>query len=289
LRRQLACRNGSFRRHPFQEIGRRRPNHRRLPPHRPVRSLVVMLQLALLAAAGLLAGAMNAVAGGGSFVTFPALVAAGLPAVTANATSTVALFPGTIASTWAYRRELVAVAGLPLRTMVPISLAGGLIGAILLLVTPGATFDTVVPWLLLLATLTFAGGRDLGALLRRHLRIGTGTLMVVQFLISVYGGYFGGAVGLMMLAVWSLLDSAELKSMAPARTLMVSAANGMAVACFAVAGAVAWREMATMLLAAIVGGYGGARFARHLPPLVLRVAVVVLSAVVTAGFFLRHG
>ncbi len=230
---------------------------------------------------------MNAVAGGGSFVSFPVMVLVGLPPIAANATSTVALFPGTVASTWAYRDDLRGVAGISLKLLVPISLAGGLIGAILLLVTPGGAFDLVIPWLLLLATLTFAGGRHLGDWLRRYVRIGRGTFLVVQFILSIYGGYFGGAIGLMMMAVWLLIDSAELKMMAPARTLLVSATNGSAVLCFAVASAVRWPEMLAMMVSAIAGGYYGARFARHLPPQVLRGFVVLLSAVVTVAFFMR--
>nr|WP_294529421.1 sulfite exporter TauE/SafE family protein [uncultured Rhodopila sp.] len=240
-----------------------------------------------LIAAGLLGGSMNALAGGGSFVTFPALVLAGLPPIAANATSTVALFPGTLASTWAYRKDLGGIAGLSLRVLLPISVAGGLVGAVLLLVTPGAAFDRVIPWLLLLATLTFAGGRNFGAWLRRRVRIGRVALLAIQFVLGVYGGYFGGAVGLMMLAVWTLLDSIELKAMAPARTLLVSAANGMAVLCFAAAGAVWWLEGLAMMASTIAGGYYGARFASHLPPAVLRGFVILLSACVTAGFFVK--
>jgi uncharacterized membrane protein YfcA len=243
--------------------------------------------LLLLAVAGLFAGAMNAVAGGGSFVTFPVLVFAGLPPIAANATSTVALFPGTLASTWAYRADLQGVAGFPLGVLLPISLAGGFIGAILLLVMPGSAFDMVIPWLLLAATLTFAGSRHLGEALRRHVRIGRTTFLVIQFILSVYGGYFGGAIGLMMMAVWTLIASAELKALAPARTLLVSACNGMAVVCFIAAGVVRWPEMLTMMFSVIAGGYYAARFARLLPAPVLRLFVVLLSATVTVGFFLR--
>jgi len=241
----------------------------------------------LLVLAGLLAGTMNAVAGGGSFVSFPVMVLVGLPPIAANATSTVALFPGTMASTWAYRDDLRGVAGISLKLLLPISLAGGMIGAILLLVTPGSAFDLVIPWLLLLATLTFAGGRHLGDWLRRYVRIGRGAFLAIQFILSIYGGYFGGAVGLMMMAAWTLIDTAELKAMASARTLLVSATNGSAVLCFAVAGAVHWPEMLAMMVSAIAGGYYGARFARHLPPAVLRRFVVLLSATVTVAFFLR--
>ena len=242
----------------------------------------------LLVLAGLLAGTMNAVAGGGSFVSFPVMVLAGLPPIAANATSTVALFPGTIASTWAYRDDLRGVGGVGLNVLLPIGLAGGLVGAIMLLVTPGAAFDLVIPWLLLLATVTFAGGRHLGDWLRRYVRIGLPAFLVIQFVLSIYGGYFGGAIGLMMMAVWTLIDSSELKAMASTRTALVSTANGAAVVCFVVAGAVRWPEMLAMMVSAIAGGYYGARFARHLPPAVLRWFVVALSATVTVAFFLRR-
>jgi uncharacterized membrane protein YfcA len=240
-----------------------------------------------LVLAGLLAGTMNAVAGGGSFVSFPVLVLAGLPPIAANATSTVALFPGTIASTWAYRDDLRGVGGVGLNVLLPIGLAGGLVGAIMLLVTPGAAFDLVIPWLLLLATVTFAGGRHLGDWLRRYIRIGRPSFLVIQFILSIYGGYFGGAIGLMMMAVWVLIDAAELKAMAATRTVLVSATNASAVLCFAVAGAVWWPPTLAMMLSTIAGGYWGARFARHLPPQMLRWFVVALSATVTVVFFLR--
>lgn len=241
----------------------------------------------MLAGAGLLAGTMNAVAGGGSFVGFPAMVLAGLPPVAANASNTVALFPGTVASTWALRTELRSVAGVPPRVLLPIGIVGGAAGAILLLITPGAAFDLVIPWLLLLATCVFAGGRQLGDLLRRYVTIGRRPFLVIQFILSVYGGYFGGAIGLMMMAVWTLLDGAELKALAPTRTLLVSAANGAAVVCFIAAGVVRWPELLAMMLSAILGGYFGARYSRFLPARVLRIIVILLSATVTAGFFWR--
>ena len=240
-----------------------------------------------LVLAGLLAGTMNAVAGGGSFVSFPVMVLIGLPPIAANATSTVALFPGTMASTWAYRDDLRGIAGISLKLLLPISITGGMIGAILLLVTPGGAFDLVIPWLLLLATLTFIGGRHLGDRLRRYVRIGRPAFLIIQFVLSIYGGYFGGAIGLMMMAVWTLIDTTSLALMAAPRTLLVSAANGSAVLCFAAAGAVRWPEMLAMMVSAIAGGYYGARFARHLPPAVLRWFVVALSATVTLVFFLR--
>jgi hypothetical protein len=231
---------------------------------------------------------MNAIAGGGSFVTFPALVFAGLPPVIANASSTVALFPGTLASTWAYRRELTGTADIRLRWMLPISIGGGLCGALLLLFTPAHLFDLVIPWLLLLATLTFAFGARVGAALRRLVRIGPVTLQVVQFVISLYGGYFGGAMGLMMLAAWGLLTAnINVKTMGPARTLLVSAANAAAVLLFIGSGVVRWPETLALLIGAVAGGYGGARLARCLPPALVHAVVVLLTATITVVFFRR--
>jgi len=241
----------------------------------------------ILLGAGLLAGTMNAVAGGGSFVGFPTMVLVGLPPIVANASNTVALCPGTLAATWARWRDLRNVAGIGPAVMVPVTLAGGLVGAILLLITPGSAFDIVIPWLLLLATLTFAAGRNLGDWLRRRVTIGRPAFLVIQFVLAIYGGYFGGAVGLMMMAAWSVLDGAELQALAPMRTLMATVANAAAVVCFILAGVVRWPELLTMMIAAIIGGYFGAAYARMLPPPVLRWFVVALSALVTAEFFKR--
>lgn len=246
-----------------------------------------MHDMALLAVAGLLAGAMNAVAGGGSFVSFPAMIAAGLPPVVANASSTVALFPGTLASTWAYRRAFAQTSGLRVRVLLPISVAGGLVGAALLLATPAHLFDMVIPFLLLLAALTFAFGPRAGLALRRVVRVGPGAMLPVQFVLAIYGGYFGGAVGLMMMATWSLLDEADVKALAAPRTLLVSAANTVAVVCFIVAGIVHWPEALLVGLGALVGGYLGARIGKKLPPILVKYATVLLAAAMTLHFFLR--
>jgi len=241
----------------------------------------------LLAGAGLLAGAMNALAGGGSFVTLPALIAAGVPSVAANASSTVALYPGGLASAWVYRSGLGQVAGVPLRPMLAVTLAGGLVGALLLLWTPSSAFDAILPWLLLIATLALAFGPKLAPWLARHARLGAEPILALQFALGVYGGYFGGAVGLMMMAAWSLLAGADLKALNPARTLMVSAANTVAVVCFAIAGAVRWREALIMGAAAVVGGYLGAHLGRRLDPRLVRAATIALSVAMTAVFFVR--
>jgi uncharacterized protein len=239
----------------------------------------------ILFSAGLLAGAMNAAAGGGSFVTIPAMVSVGLPSVAANASSTVALLPGTLASAWAWRRDFRPFfEGTPLRTMLLISLGGGLVGALLLLATSERAFDALLPWLLLVAALVFAFGRELGATLRRWVAVGPRTMLGAQVVLSVYAGYFGGGVGIMMMAVWSVLGQADVKAMSAARTLLVSAANAVAVLCFAVAGPVRWAETAVMLVAAAVGGYAGARLARRLPaPLLRRFVIAFGAATLLAG------
>ncbi|SHJ24693.1 hypothetical protein SAMN02745194_02099 [Roseomonas rosea] len=241
----------------------------------------------LMLVAGLLAGAMNAAAGGGSFVTIPAMVFVGLPSVAANASSTVALLPGTLASAWAWRHDYRSLQGISLATLLAISLAGGLAGAVLLLATSQRAFDHLLPWLLLTGTVAFAFGRPLGAMLRERVRVGRGSVLAAQVLLSIYAGYFGGGVGIMMMAVWGLLGDLDIKAMSALRTLLVSAANLVAVICFAVAGPIHWPETLVMLVAAIVGGYLGAILASRMPAPVLRGFVILFSTAMTALFFWR--
>ena len=230
---------------------------------------------------------MNALAGGGSFVSLPALIAAGVPSVQANASSTVALFPGGVVSAWAYREGLGPVGTASLRPLLIATLLGGLIGAALLLSTPTSIFDWVLPWLLLLATLALGFGRTLGEWLRRRWRINPMAVLMIQFGLGIYGGYFGGAVGIMMMAVWGLLDDRDLKSLNAPRTLLVTAANSMAVLTFIAARAVHWPETMVMLIAAAAGGYGGAQLGRRAPPQVIRAGTLFLTACITLVFFVR--
>jgi len=241
----------------------------------------------LVSAAGFLAGAMNALAGGGSFVSLPALIAAGIPSVQANASSTVALFPGGVVSAWAYGDGLGPVGAASLRSLLIATLFGGVIGAVLLLCTPIKTFDFVLPWLLLLATVALSFGRKLGEWLRGRWRIRPAAVLTIQFGLGVYGGYFGGAVGIMMMAVWGLLDSRDLKSLNAPRTLLVSTANVMAVLIFILAHAVHWPETIVMLVAAAVGGYAGAQIGRRAPPKIVRAGTLLLTACITLAFFVR--
>jgi len=242
----------------------------------------------VLFAAGLIAGGMNAAAGGGSFVTLPALVFAGVPSLSANASSTVALFPGALASGYAYRLDIEPIAGTALRLLVLLSLLGGLLGALLLLVTPQRMFEHVMPWLMLVATVVFALGPTLGQLLARaQLKIGGRTIAVMQFLFGVYGGYFGGAVGLMMMALWSVVGATDMRPMSATKTLLVVATNAVAVVCFVAARQVWWTQTTCVLLGALCGGYFGARVARRIPSPQLRAGITVFNVAITIVFFVR--
>ncbi len=249
-----------------------------------------MFDTALLLAAAFVAGALNAVAGGGSFLTLPALVFTGVPPVAANATGTVALLPGYMAGAWGFREDMVPPPGLSMRTVVALSLIGGSAGAALLLFTPDATFKKVVPWLLLAATALFAfgpqlrqwaGGSHHGA--PSPLRAALGMLAV-----AAYGGYFNGGLGILLLALFGLLGQTQLHAMNGMKNLVSALLTAIAVAIYAAGGIVQWPQALVMMVAATAGGYGGARVARRLPAPVLRWGIVATGLVMAAVFFWRQ-
>ncbi|MDP9007829.1 MAG: sulfite exporter TauE/SafE family protein [Pseudomonadota bacterium] len=246
-----------------------------------------MTPLLFIAGAGIIAGMMNGLVGGGSFVTIPALIAVGLPSVTANTTSTVALFPGQLTTAWTYRDGLGPVGPVSLRTLLVATFLGGVIGALLLLRTPITAFDLILPWLLAIATLMLAFGRQLGEALRSRWHIGVPLVVAVQFCLGAYGGYFGGGVGIMMMAVWSLLSDRTLKSFNAPRTLMICAANTVAVFIFIAAHAVRWPEALSLLAGAVLGGYCGANIGRRAPAGAVRVGTLLVSVGITLVFFAR--
>lgn len=245
------------------------------------------MSLLLLFGAGLLAGVMNALAGGGSFVSLPALIAAGLPSVAANASSTVALWPGSAASAWTYHDTFRPVCGVRPGVLLAVTLAGGLIGSVLLLWTPSSAFDRILPWLLLVATLALAFARRIGAALRGRIAGRAAPVVLAQFALGIYGGYFGGAVGLMMVAAWSVLGERDVKPLNAPRTLLVTAANGVAVVTFILAAAVRWPQTLAMLVGGLIGGIAGARLGRILPAGPTRWLTLCWTAAITLVFFVH--
>ncbi len=247
-----------------------------------------------LFAAALGAGVLNSVAGGGQFLTFPMLIFTGIPAIQANATSSVAVWPGTVASTIGYRRELQQQRHL-LVPMAAASVVGGILGAVVLLRTPPATFAQLVPWLLLAATLLLIFGGPTVQRIRRRLghgtEIRTGSLVgvtIVQLLLGIYGGYFGGGMGFVMLAAMAFIGLDNMHVMNGLKTALASCINGVAVVTFVAAGAVAWPEAIVMLVGAIIGGYGGAHVARQLDPKKVRAFTIAVGCAMTLYFFARQ-
>lgn len=239
--------------------------------------------------AGALGGALNAVAGGGSFIAFPALLFSGVAPIAANATNTVALWMGVTASTGAYRKHL----DISRRLMIPLtitSLMGGIAGAYLLLHTPAQTFLRVLPWLMLGATLLFV----FGSRLSRGSKSGvahdatTSALTVAvlyELVVAVYGGYFGGGVGILNLAMLAAIGMTDIHAMNALKVVLGGIINGIAVITFIVAGAVAWKQGTVMILGALLGGYFGAHYAQKLPSACIRGFVIAVGAGMTVYFF----
>ena len=247
-----------------------------------------MNDLLVIAAAGLLGGAMNALAGGGSFVTLPVPVAAGVPALNANATNTVALVPSALAAAFAYRHDYEGFQGVRLPAMAVVSVIGGAIGAVLLLYTSQSLFDRMFPFLLLFGVLVFAFGRKLGEELRKRMSVHPRTLPALQFVLGVYGGYFGGAVGVMMLAAWSVLTAAPINTMQATRNLLNASMNATASLLFLLGGLVYWRPMAMLLISSTIGGYLSSLFGRRLDPAHARIAIACINAAIVMVVFWRR-
>jgi uncharacterized membrane protein YfcA len=239
--------------------------------------------------AGVLGGALNAVAGGGSFIAFPALLFTGVPPIPANATNTIALWTGAAASGGAYRKHL----DVPRRVLIPLlaaSLTGGVAGACLLLKTPAHTFMRVLPWLTLGATLLFAFGKKIAGGRKSVIEYETTKLALAgasffQLCVAVYGGYFGGGMGIVMLAMLAALGMTDIHAMNALKSVMGSVINGVAVVTFVLARAIYWRHGIVMILGGIFGGYLGAHYAQRLPQVWIRWFVVLVGAGMTLYFF----
>jgi uncharacterized protein len=248
----------------------------------------------LLFAAAIWAGIQNALAGGGSFIIFPALLMAGLDARGANITSTIALFPAQVVTGWVGRKNAAGVGRLPFRALVAISLAGGALGAVLLLSTPASFFERLVPWLVLLATAIFAWGSvrgsKAGAEIAEAAATRPGAAAVAQSAISIYGGYFGGGIGILMLAALTL-SGMPVRVAGASKNLLAAAMNASAVMIFLAIGQVAWREAMILGSGAVLGGWLGGHWLQRVNEKWLRAGVIAIGVLLSIGLFMRayHG
>jgi hypothetical protein len=240
--------------------------------------------LIVLFVVALWAGAQNALAGGGSFVTLPALMLSGLDARAANIASTLALFPGQVTTGWVGRRMVGGAAGLTFRALVLISLAGGIVGAALLLLTPSSFFARLVPWLVLFATALFVWESFSHRPDDHRSRLTPRLAGAAQFLIAVYGGYFGGGVGFLMLAALTAAGSA-VRAAGATKNVLASVMNAGAVAIFVFTPGIVWSKVAVVAVGAMVGGYGGAWLLKRVDERLIRGFVIVLGLGLTIALF----
>ncbi len=241
----------------------------------------------VLILASLWAGAQNALAGGGSFITLPSLMVTGMDARAANITSTVALFPAQIVMGLTGRKQAESPPGVSFKALFVISLVGGALGGLILLATPSSFFAKLVPWLVLFATAIFAWG----SFFRKPLAPGTAAIpprteMVVQFLIAVYGGYFGGGIGFLMMAALTMAGLA-VRAAGATKNVLAGVMNASAVAMFVFSHEVYWKQVVVTAIASSIGGYAGARMLSVVNEKALRVFVVVIGIALTVGLFWR--
>ena len=242
--------------------------------------------LILLFAVAAWAGIQNALAGGGSFVTLPALILSGLDARAANIASTIALFPGQVTTGLVGRKMVSGAGGLSFRALVIISLAGGAVGATLLLLTPSSFFARLVPWLVLFATALFAWGSFFRKPGKTVVPLDKRATGVIQFFISVYGGYFGGGIGFLMLAALTAAGLA-VRAAGATKNVLASIMNAAAVAIFLFTPGIPWARVAVLCVGAMAGGYVGAHLLKRVDERLIRGFVVVLGLCLTVGLFLR--
>jgi len=245
-----------------------------------------MAALVILFFVAVWAGIQNALAGGGTFLTLPALMLTDMSALAANITSTVALFPGQITSSWGGRDHVSGAGGLSFRTLVAISLAGGVLGAVLLLVTPSDIFKALVPWLVLFATSVFAYGSFVPRKADRPPVLGKIGAGFAQFCISIYGGYFGGGIGFLMLAALTAAGLA-IRSANATKNVLAGVMNASAVAIFVFSPQVHWPQAAIACVGAAIGGVIGGHMVSRVNQKVLRAAAVLIGIALTIGLFIR--
>lgn len=244
-----------------------------------------MLDILILSFAAFAGGMLNALAGGGSFLTLPALIYTGVPAVAANATGTFALLPGYFASVWGFRKDLGGPDCPSLIQLLVLATLGGGVGAVLLLVTPDTLFRSLVPWLLLAATALFAIGPWVIKRLGRHSVAGAALTTGVLLPTCIYGGYFNGGLGIFLLAVFALLGMRNLNTMNGLKNLVSAQLTVIAVGIYIYGGTIVWRETLIMMVAATAGGYAGARVAYRIAPGIMRIFIMAVGLVMAGLFF----
>jgi uncharacterized membrane protein YfcA len=253
-----------------------------------------LFQIALVAVAAFAAGAVNSVAGGGTFFSFPALLAVGVPPVVANASNSVSLWPGSLAGAWAFRQELARFRkSLPMLSVV--AFIGGIAGGLLLLATSNAAFAKLIPWLLLVATVLFAFSGQISALVRKlkpapagrdERHIGAGGYLF-QLVVSIYGGFFGAGMGILMIAALAIQGFKDVHEINALKNWLSAVIYSVAVATFVIAGAVSWPHTLIMLATATAGGYVGAALARRIPAIWLRRFIIAVGSLLTIHYFVQ--
>lgn len=252
-----------------------------------------MMRYLLIFVAALFAGGLNGIAGGGSFILFPVLMFVGIPPIAANATNSIALLPGTLASAGAYRHEfaedkrsLIQICGL--------GAIGGLAGAVLLLKTPPEVFLRMLPYLLLTATLAFAFSKKLTVWVEQqqarfaNLRtLRSGLITILQLVVAMYGGFFGGGMGILFLATFALMGMTNIHRMNAYKTMLTSCINAIAVIPFVIAGVILWQEGAIAAVGAVIGGYISAYYAQKIAPILVRRFVIGIGSAMTLYFFVK--
>lgn len=246
-----------------------------------------MLETLLVISAGFLGGALNAIAGGGSFITLPALILIGINPISANATGTVALLPGYLASAWRYRRDLEFPDGLSFSSTIFLSLIGGSLGAALLLCTNEKIFEKLIPWLLLIATLLFMYGSKIVSPSTKSKQFKTSVFVI--FLLTaacIYGGYFNGGLGIILLAILSLMQLSNFQSMNGLKSVISAVITSIASLIYFSGDVVSYSNLFELCVSAIIGGHFGASISYKLTQRAIRITITLVGAVMTLLFFL---
>jgi len=248
---------------------------------------MTIFELSLLASASFIAGIINSIAGGGSFLTFPALVFTGVPTIAANATSAVAVFPGYLSGALGFAKELKEYPKSKFLLLITLSIMGGIGGSLLLLITPASVFSYIIPWLLGFATLLFAFGDFVAKWAKKNSNSNGFLGNLTTLIVCIYGGYFNGGLGIILLALFSTLGMRDIHLMNGLKNIMSFALSAASVVIFAIAGIVFWQQAIIMLIAATIGGYFGVVVARKLSKNTIRMIIVIIGLIMTVIFGIK--